>query len=357
MLHAVIMAGGSGTRFWPASRVALPKQLLDLTGDRTMIQATVDRLGDLVPPERLLVVTNERLVDLMAQQLPQVPRAALLGEPCKRDTAPCVGLAAFWVSQHDPEATMVLLPADHVISPDEAFRSALSAAVKHVDDNPQRLVTFGIKPTYPAECYGYIERGAPIANSGGAYQVVKFREKPKVEIAREYLATGKFYWNAGIFVWKAKTILAALREYEPAIYERLEIISRSLGTPSFAETFHREFEAIHGKSIDFAVLERFPDVAMFEATFSWDDVGNWQSLARLRGTDAQGNTVVGKHVGIQTSGTIVRTDDQHLVVTIGLEDTIVVHTPHATLVARKDCEEQVREVAKRLKEMGWEDYL
>jgi mannose-1-phosphate guanylyltransferase len=356
MLHAVIMAGGAGTRFWPASRAALPKQLLDLAGERTMIQATVDRLGNLVSPDRLLVVTNERLVAPMAQQLPQVPVAALLGEPCKRDTAPCVGLAAFCVSQHDPDATMVVMPADHVIAPEDNFRAALAAAVQHVDENPKRLVTFGIKPTFPAESYGYIERGAAVGTSG-AYKVVKFREKPKAEVAREYLSTGNFYWNAGIFVWKAKTILAALQEYEPAMYEHLAVIGKSLGTAAFAETFRREFEAIRGKSIDFAVLERYPDVAVFEATFDWDDVGNWQSLARLRGTNEQGNTVVGRHLGIDTRGSIIRTEGNHLIVTIGLEDFIVVHTPDATLVARKENEEQVRLVSEKIKQMGWEEYL
>jgi mannose-1-phosphate guanylyltransferase len=351
------MAGGAGTRFWPASRAAMPKQLLDLAGDRTMIQATVDRLGDLVPPQRLLVVTNQRLVEPMAAQLPQVPREALVGEPCKRDTAPCVGLAAFWVSRHDPEATMVVMPADHVISPDDKFRAALSAAAKHVDEHPGRIVTFGIKPTYPAESFGYIERGAPLPGSAGAYEVVRFREKPKAAQAEEYLATGKFYWNAGIFVWKAKTILEALRQYEPAMYEHLAAIGETIGTPKFATTFAARFEAIAGKSIDYAVLEKHADVAVFEATFDWDDVGNWQSLARLRGADTDGNTIVGKHLGIDTHGTIVRTDREHLVVTLGLKDCIVVHTPQATLVASKECEEQVREVAKRLKETGWEEYI
>ena len=211
MLHAVIMAGGAGTRFWPASRAALTKQLLDLAGERTMIQATVDRLGEMVPPERLLVVTNRQLVEPMAQQLPLVPRAALIGEPCKRDTAPCVGLAALLVSHADPEATMVVMPADHVIAPDESFRAAIASAVAMVEAEPQRIVTFGIKPTYPAESYGYIERGEALAGSQ-AFRVAKFREKPKAEVAAEYLATGRFYWNAGIFVWKAKTILAALAD-------------------------------------------------------------------------------------------------------------------------------------------------
>jgi mannose-1-phosphate guanylyltransferase len=351
------MAGGSGTRFWPASRAALPKQLLDLAGERTMMQATVERLGELVPPERLLVMTNQRLIEPMAQQLPQVPRAALVGEPCKRDTAPCVGLAAFWVSRNDPEATMVVMPADHVISPDDKFRAALSAAAAHVDEHPTRIVTFGIKPTYPAESFGYIERGAPLPGVSGAYQVVRFREKPKAEQAQAYLATGNFYWNAGIFVWKAKTILDALRHYEPAMYEHLEAIAQTIRTPQFEQTFAARFEAIAGKSIDYAVLEKHTDVAVFEATFDWDDVGNWQSLARLRGCDADGNTIVGRHVGIDTHGSIVRTDRDHLVVTLGLRDCIVVHKPHATLVASKECEEQVREVSQRLKDLGWDDYL
>ncbi|HTN77211.1 MAG TPA: mannose-1-phosphate guanylyltransferase [Pirellulaceae bacterium] len=358
MLHAVIMAGGAGTRFWPASRAARPKQLLDLTGERTMIQATVDRLGDLVPPERLLVVTNQQLIAPMAEQLPRLSAAALLGEPCKRDTAPCVGLAAMLVSHQDPDATMVILPADHVIAPEPAFREALASAVRMVDEAPQRLVTFGIRPTFPAESYGYIERGQPLGSSTArAFKVVKFREKPKLAIAEEYLATGNFYWNAGIFVWKAKTILAALAEYEPAIYEHLAAIGATIGTERFAETFATRFAAIQGKSIDYAVLERYPDVAVLEATFEWDDVGNWQSLARLRGVDDAGNTIVGKHLGIETHGTIVRSDDEHLVVTVGLQDCIVVHTPDATLVVNKRDEEAVRKVAELIKQRGWDKYL
>lgn len=357
MLHAVIMAGGAGTRFWPASRAARPKQLLDLAGERTMIQATVDRLGDLVPAERLLVVTNQQLVAPMAEQLPQVRREALIGEPCKRDTAPCVGLAALLVSHADPEATMVVMPADHVITPEESFRAAISQAVQLVDANPTRLVTFGIRPTFPAESYGYIERGAALPGVAGAYQVAKFREKPQLAVAEEYLATGRFYWNAGIFVWKAKTILKALAEYEPELFAHLAAIGKSIGTPQFPETFAQEFNALRGKSIDYAVLERYPDVAVLEATFGWDDVGNWQSLARLRGVDSEGNTVVGRHAGIDTRGTIVRTEGQHLVVTVGLEDCIVVHTPDATLVVNKRNEEAVRKVNDLLKQKGWEEYL
>jgi mannose-1-phosphate guanylyltransferase len=224
------------------------------------------------------------------------------------------------------------------------------------------LVTFGIQPTYPATTYGYIERGDPertikAADGPISYRVRHFREKPDLATAQQFLELGGFYWNAGIFVWKAQTILAALAEYEPAMVEQLQPIIAAHGTSGFEQTFQQRFTAIRGKSIDYAVMERHKNVIVLEAPFAWDDVGNWRSLARTRGTDADGNTIVGKHVGLKSSGTIVRTDEQHLVVTVGVKDCIVVHTPDATLVAHKDDEESVRQVVERLKELGWEQFL
>jgi mannose-1-phosphate guanylyltransferase len=360
MLHAIIMAGGSGTRFWPTSRNASPKQLLDLAGGRTMIQATVDRLGELASPERTLVVTNRRLVDAISQQLPDLPPESLIGEPCKRDTAPCIGLAAALVSRNDPDAVMVVMPADHVIRPTEQFQRAIQHAVKMVDQEPSRIVTFGISPSYAAESFGYIERGEDVEVTGDApatYRVVRFREKPSAATAKEYLSAGNFYWNSGIFVWKAATILEALRKYEPEMMSHLNTIADAAGTADFEEVLDREFSAIKGKSIDYAVMEHYEDVVVVEAPFQWDDVGSWQSLARLRDSDEDGNTIVGKHLGISTQNSIVRSAEDHLIVTIGLDDCIVVHTPDATLVARKDQEEAVREVVKQLEERGWQEYL
>lgn len=360
MLHAIIMAGGSGTRFWPASRADRPKQLLDLTGGRTMIQATVERLGDLVSPERVLVVTNERLVDAIREQLPDLPRDAVIGEPCKRDTAPCIGLAAELIGRVDDDATMAVMPADHVIQSEDKFRDAISYAVSLVDQQPGRIVTFGIRPTYPAESFGYIERGPASPTAAGlppVYPVKQFREKPDAATARAYLDAGNFYWNSGIFIWKAQTIRRALAQYEPEMYEHLQRIGAALGSPDFAAVFQREFAAIEGKSIDYAVMEHYDDVVVIEAPFDWDDVGNWRSLARLRGTDHDGNTLIGKHLGIDTRGTIVRSDDEHLIVTVGLQDCIVVHTPNATLVANKHDEESIRQVVEALKEKGWHDFL
>ena len=360
MLHAIVMAGGSGTRFWPASRAALPKQLLPLAGARTLLEDTVARLDGLVPPDRVMVVTSARLLDAVRRQLPQVPEAGLVGEPCKRDTAPCIGLAALLVSRNDPDATMAVMPSDHVIQPAETFRTAIAQAAALVDASPARLVTFGIKPTYPAESFGYIQQGEPLGRqSGGAavFRVASFREKPPASVAKEYVAAGTYLWNAGIFVWKARTILEALAAHQPECLARLRTIVAAWDGPDRDAVFAREFAAIKGISIDYAVLEKAKEVAVIEAPFSWDDLGGWSAVARQRGSDAAGNTIVGRHLGIDTTGTIVHSGDDHLVVTMGLEDMLVVHTPDATLVARRAHEEAVRKVVAELEKRGWADSL
>ncbi|MFM7034989.1 MAG: mannose-1-phosphate guanylyltransferase [Planctomycetia bacterium] len=363
MLHAIVMAGGSGTRFWPASRAGLPKQFLPLAGDSTLLEDTVARLEGLVPPERMMVVTSARLLDAARRQTPRIPSEGIVGEPCKRDTAPCIGLAALLVSRHDPDATMAVMPSDHVIRPAEKFRDAIALAADLVASAPGRLVTFGIKPTYPAESFGYIQAGEPLPLPAGAplaadvHRVASFREKPPASVAREYLAAGNYLWNAGIFVWKARTILDALAAYQPDCLTHLKTIVAAWGTPAQDDVFAREFAAIKGISIDYAVLEKAIDVAVIEAPFSWDDLGGWSAVARQRGADAAGNTVVGRHLMIDSTGTIVHTDDSHLVVTLGLEDMLVVHTPDATLVASRAHEESVRKVVAEIEKRGWFEHL
>jgi mannose-1-phosphate guanylyltransferase len=360
MLHAIVMAGGSGTRFWPASRAALPKQLLPLAGERTLLEDTVDRLAGLVPPERTMIVTAERLLEPIRRQLPAIPAACLVGEPCKRNTAPCIGLAALLVSRGDPDATMAVMPSDHVIRPAESFRGGIRQAEALVAAVPGRLVTFGIRPTFPAESFGYIEQGEPLPVGPGeaaAHAVASFKEKPPANVAREYLAAGRYLWNSGIFVWKAATILAALAERQPDCLRHLEAIADAWDGPDRERVFAEEFAAIKGISIDYAVLEHARDVAVIEAPFGWDDLGGWSAVARQRGEDPAGNTVIGRHIGIDSRGTIVHTDEEHLVVTLGLEDMLVVHTPDATLVASRAHEEAVRKVVAELESRGWKDYL
>ena len=359
MLHAAIMAGGAGTRFWPASRKTTPKQLLNLTGQRSMIQATADRMKGFCPSENLLIVTNQVLVDPIAEQLPEVPRESIIGEPAKRDTAPCIGLAAAWIAARDPEATMVVMPADHVIGPDQVFRDALTQASELVDEDPTRIVTFGIKPSYPADVFGYIERSTTElkGTSYPTFEVNCFREKPDLETAQQFVAAGSFYWNSGIFVWKAKTILEALKKFEPEMSTHIERISETIGTPRFHDTLAREFTAIKGKSIDYAVMERYENVLVIEAPYEWDDLGNWSAIPRLKGVDPSGNTVDGEHLGIDTENSIIRTENGHLIVTIGMKDCIVVHTPDATLVADKQNENAIKDVVAELERRKLEHYL
>jgi len=364
MLHALVMAGGSGTRFWPVSREAQPKQLLKLLGDRSLLQSTLDRLGSLVTRECVLVATAQPLAPAVREQLPEFPSQAVLAEPCKRDTAPCIGLAALLMTREDPDAIMVVLPADHVIRDEEHFRAAIQQAVQLVEEDATRLVTFGIRPTYPAESFGYLERGARLnsaaAGAHPAYQVLRFREKPRADVAREYLASGNFYWNSGIFVWRARTVLAALAAQQPEMVAHLQTIADRFGTAEFAEVFASEFAQIGGISIDFAVMEHAENVVLIEAPFDWDDLGSWQALARQRGTDEAGNTIVGRHLGIRTTGTIVyagQESDDHLIVTVGAEDLIIVHTPDATLVAHRRDEESLRQVVKELEKQGWRQHV
>lgn len=358
MLHAVIMAGGSGTRFWPASRKLCPKQLLAMSGQRTMIQSTVDRLGDLIPPSRQMVVTNKILVDAIREQLPELPDENVVGEPCKRDTAPCIGLAAAMIHKADPDGTMAVMPSDHVIKSTDSFQKAIAAGERLIDEDPSRIVTFGIRPSYPAESFGYVHRGEPFDCDGvSAYAVQKFREKPNRETAQEYFDAGTYYWNSGIFLWRASTILDAMKSNVPPMYAHIAKIAESIGTESYDATLEKEFSAIEGTSIDYAVMEHYKNVVVIEAPFDWDDVGSWQAIARLHDPDPDGNTVVGSHVGIDTKNTIVRSQPGHTIVTIDIDDLIIVQTDDATLVAPKHAEERVREAVAALEERGMADKL
>lgn len=324
-----------------------------------MLQTTFDRLSGLVSSQHVLVATNAQLVDAVVSQLPDLPIEHIIGEPVKRDTAPCIGVAASLVQAADKNGIMIVMPSDHVIEPRSEFHRAIQAGVKLIEQDPERIVTFGIRPTYAAESFGYIERGAPLEGSSGvaAFDVQRFREKPKKELAEEFFKAGSFYWNSGIFLWSAKTVLEALKSYEPQMYSHIEKIADSIGTPNFRKTFVENFEAIQGKSIDYAVMEKHPKVAVIEAPFQWDDVGSWQAMSRLLKPDSNGNAVEGPFLGIDSKNLIVRTDADHLVVTIGMQEVIIVHTKDATLVAPKQEEERVREVVKQLQELGLREYL
>jgi mannose-1-phosphate guanylyltransferase len=355
MLHAVVMAGGSGTRFWPKSRRNRPKQLLRLYGDATMLQQTVGRIGPLVPAERVLIVTGADQAAAVAAQLPELPAANVVAEPCPRDTAPCVGLAATLVARSDPDGTMIVLPADHVIAPAEVFVRAVRAAVAVVADDPEALVTFGIRPDHPATGYGYIERAERLGEPEGVplYRVAQFREKPDRSTAEEFLASGRFFWNSGIFAWRARTILDALAAHRPGLAAALERIAKALGTAEEAEAIAREYPRMERVPIDKAVLERAGTVRVLEAPYVWNDVGDWRALTALQPADGRGNTTQGHVLPVETRGSIIVSDDGGLIATLGVEDLVIVQSGGATLVARKDRLDQLKALVEGLDQAGF----
>jgi mannose-1-phosphate guanylyltransferase len=362
MLHALIMAGGGGTRFWPRSRQKRPKQFLKLAGDRTLLQQARDRIEAQVPAGQTWVITSAQHRDETARQLPELPADRIIGEPCGRDTAACIGLGAALVARQDPGAVMLVMPADHVIEPAQEFRRAVHVAVQMAEERPGALVTFGIPPNYPSVGYGYIHRAGEHATRQGitVYQVQQpegFREKPAAELAERYVAEGTYFWNSGIFVWKAATILKALRERQPKLFAAVGRIAEAWQSPQREEVLRREYEALGKISIDYAVMEHATDVLVVQAPYRWDDVGAWLALERMHPQDADGNTVLATHAGLHTRDCLIVGDGDRLIATIGVDNLLIVQDGDATLVADRREESAVKKLVELLKEKGLERFL
>jgi mannose-1-phosphate guanylyltransferase len=351
--HAVIMAGGSGTRLWPLSRAERPKQLLDVVSDgsggvRSLLAEAFARLRTVLPPERIWVCTAERYGPQVRAALPELQADRLVLEPVARDTANAVGLTAALVHAVDPDAELAVVSADHVIRPVERFAAALESAYAALAERPDALVTLGVPPTSPATGFGYVERGAPSAVAGVA-EAASFREKPDRATAEGYLASGRYLWNSGMFVWRARTVLDALAKHLPETSDGLARIVAAAPGPAREAALAEVFPTLPRISVDYAVLEpaaREPGrVLVADLDAEWLDVGSWPALAHTLGDDGAGNSVQGLAVVLDGSGNIVLSDDPgHLVALVGVRDSVVVHTADVTMVCPVGDSERVKQL-------------
>ncbi len=353
--HLIIMAGGVGSRFWPMSTPEKPKQFIDVLGvGKTLLQLTVERFGNLFTPDRIWVVTSANYRNVVMEQLPGIPSENVLLEPCMRNTAPCIGYVAWKIKQRHPDATMVVSPADHIVLNGTAFRKVIETGIDFVRGTA-RVLTLGMQPTFPNTGYGYIHSGQRVAGSE-INQVQAFKEKPSLEVARQYLAEGGYHWNAGIFLWDAATAVDALRRYEPDMAAILDEMGESFYTPAEQETVNRLFPTCKNISIDYAVMERLSGTAngdndglyVLPGDFGWSDLGTWGSLYEQLEKDGEGNAVVGERVNmIESSGCVVRAPQGKRMVLQGMEDFIVAEDNGVLMICKKDQEQRIKEFSSK----------
>ncbi|MBC7105517.1 MAG: NTP transferase domain-containing protein, partial [Firmicutes bacterium] len=342
-------------RFWPLSCRARPKQFLRLFGERTMLQETLHRVRHLAPAQDVYVVAGREHAGLVREQLPEVPPENVLAEPCGRDTAAAVGLAALHVARRDPEAVMAVLPADHYIADPEGFAETLLAAAE-LAASGRWLVTLGVTPTRPETGYGYIERGEAIGEVRGrpAYRAARFTEKPDYERACAFLARGGYLWNSGMFVWRADVVLEGIRRHLPELAPGLEAVAGALGTPSQDAVLERVYPVLSRVSVDYGIMERADNVAVVPLEAGWDDVGSWPAWARHNPCDGRGNVLQGRGVLLDTEGCIVRAPGR-VVATLGVRDLIIVEEDGRLLVCARERAQELKRLVAALKEAGYGD--
>jgi mannose-1-phosphate guanylyltransferase len=353
-VYAVIMAGGAGTRFWPASREARPKQLLPLAGrpDESLLAATVRRIAPVVPPERVLIATGAKLVEATARDLPAVPRANLLAEPVARNTAPCIGWAAATIARTSPDALVMVLPSDHFITDEPGFLDVVKRALAGAKAG--YMTTIGVVPSRPETGYGYIEIGAALEN--GIHQVARFVEKPDRARAEEYVRGGKHLWNAGMFFFKASEMCSAIRDHLPDLATGLDAIDAAAKKGDEARELAATFPKLPSISIDHGVMEKAKRLAVVPGSFGWNDVGSWESAWELAAKDAKGNALPEGGVAVDAERNLVRDlttgGKKRIYALVGVSDLVVVETDDAVLVIPRERAQDVRSVVQALKERG-----
>jgi mannose-1-phosphate guanylyltransferase len=362
--YALILAGGSGVRLWPMSRRETPKQLIPFIGGRSLLRLAWERLAGLVPPERCYVCAGERHREAVLAALPEFSPDRFLGEPEGRDTLNAIGFSAAVIGRRDPQASIAVFTADHLIRPVDLFQRIVTEGYGLVERMPNALVTFGIEPTFASTGYGYLQLGEAL--DGSALAVDQFKEKPDAETARSYFAAGpgRFLWNSGMFVWRVATLLDCLRRYEPETFAGLARIAETWDTPQRDPVLAEVYPRLRKVSVDYAVMEpasrdRSLRVASLPMPLEWLDVGSWLTFARTCPSDERGNALAAaRHVLELSANTLVASSDPgHLIAAVGCEDLIIVHTPDATLVCRADQAEAIKELQKKIASLFGDEYL
>lgn len=356
-MFALIMAGGVGTRFWPKSRAKLPKQLLNIIGKNTLIQSAVARIQPLVPDEKLFVVATELQKNGILEQLPMLEAQNLLLEPKGKNTAPCIGLASLYLNRINPDEVMLVLPADHLIQEEENFRETIKHAEK-LALKSNLLVTIGIKPTYPATGYGYIQYNGRFVEfeDAPAYRVKTFAEKPDLMTAERFLESGDFLWNSGMFMWKVSGILKAIETHMPDLWDSLMEIDKAIGTPEEIAILQKVYCQIKANSIDYGVMEHAKNVAVLEGDFGWNDVGSWEEVYKINPKDKNQNVVHGTHVLKEVQGCLIDSP-QKMIAAVGVENLIIVDTGDAMLICKRELAQDVKEVVEIMKRKNLVDLL
>ena len=344
--HLVIMAGGVGSRFYPMSTAEHPKQFIDVLGTgKTLLQMTVERFGDLIKPENIWVVTNQKYADIVASQLPDMPRTNILCEPCRRNTAPCIAYISWRIKSRDPKANVVVTPSDHIVVDVQEFQRVIGECMKFTCDT-DAIVTLGMKPSRPETGYGYIQAILAIHSlrNKGIYHVDSFREKPDLETAQQYIKQPNYYWNAGIFIWNINTIVNAFRMYQPTMAKIFESMLPFYGTDREQEMINQRFPECESISVDYAIMEKAEEIFVFPADFGWSDLGTWGSLYQQSHKDLYGNVCIGQDINLfESRGCIIHTTQEKRVVIQGLEGYIVAECNDTLLICKLSEEQRIKQ--------------
>ncbi|MBC2397111.1 mannose-1-phosphate guanylyltransferase [Clostridium tetanomorphum] len=352
MLCALIMAGGKGERFWPLSTDEKPKQFLKLLGEKTMIQMTIERLKGLIPIERIFIVTAKRYVDLVKEQVPSLPERNIIVEPVGKNTAPCIGLSAFIINKYYKDASLIVLPSDHLIVDVNKFQDTLKEAYEFVEEYPRSIVTLGMKPDRPETGYGYIKLYDEVEIMQNRkldsciYEVEKFVEKPNLEKAKSYLEKGNYLWNGGMFLWKVENILHLTEKYLSSTYNVLNEIAAT-SEEKFQITLEEKYPLVESISIDYGIMEKADNIYVIPCDFGWDDIGTWYAVERYRNKDCNNNVCVGEIKSIESTNSIVFSREKPIVV-VGLDDVFVVESEDIIFVGKKDDIEKIKEIKSRV---------